>query len=242
MIRAALLFALAVASTAHADTSVAADAAAAPPARCTYEDGPFWRAYHALTDDEHRKLAPFDELRDVSAHYLLYAWALKPSDVRGSRVLDRRTHALVRAFDLGVEALVEDRAGALLGVLALQRGQLVLIDARTSKPRWRVAAPAGVRDESFRALVDGDRLILANYHRYATGSTLFALDLGSGALRWTAEVEQMNVAHSEYFNDVALERRGATVVMRGFEAAGCYVQTFDLASGRRLSSAMQRRW
>lgn len=52
----------------------------------------------------------------------------------------------------------------------------------------------------------------------------------------------MNVAHSEYFNDVALEARGATVIMRGFEAAGCYVQRFDLASGRRLSSVMKRNW
>lgn len=240
MIRTALLLlALGLSSTARADTSVAADGAIAPPARCTYEDGPFWRGYQALTADDRNKVAPYDEYRDASARYLLYSRSITP---RYTHVLDKRTHAVVRTFDVQAVALVEDRAGALVGVLTLERRQLALIDATSGQRRWRVAAPPAVRDESFSALVDGDRLILANYHRYATGATLFALDLGSGALHWTADVEQMNVAHSEYFNDVALERRGAAVVMRGFEAAGCYVQSFDLASGRRLSSVMQRRW
>lgn len=240
MIRIALLLALVVSSAARADTSVAPDGAAAPPARCTYEDGPFWRAYQALTDDDRKKLLPYEEYRDASARYLL--GSRSTASPRSTRVLDKRTHRVVRTFDVHALGLVEDRAGALVGVLTLDRRQIALIDAGTGKPRWRVTAPAGVRDESFSALVDGDRLILANYHRYATGASLTALDLGSGALRWSADVEQMNVGHSEYFNDVALEARGATVVMRGYEAAGCYVQSFDLASGRRLSSVMQRRW
>lgn len=87
MLRIALLLALVVSSPARADTSVAADGAMAPPARCTYEDGPFWRAYHALTDDERKQLVPYDEYRDASTHYLLYSRFVAPS--RSARVVDR---------------------------------------------------------------------------------------------------------------------------------------------------------
>ena len=239
--RTALLLALAAASTARADTSVAPEIAAAPPARCTFEDGPFWRAYHEMTDEDRRTLVRYDELRDASARYFLFSrWMT--STGRDARVVDRRTHAVVRTLDVQGLGLVEDRDGALVGVLTLDRRQLALVDAKSGQPRWRVPAPRGLQYDGFSALVDGDRLILANYHRDATGATLFALDLGSGALRWTADVEQLNVAHSEYYNDVALERRGAELVMRGYEAAGCYVQSFDLQSGRRLSSVMKRNW
>jgi hypothetical protein len=91
------------------------------------------------------------------------------------------------------------------------------------------------------AIVGGDLVVAATFHRSASGSRLLALDLSTGALRWRAEVEQLNVPHSKYWNDVTLERRGATIVMRGWEAGGCYVQRFDLATGRRLSSSLRHR-
>jgi hypothetical protein len=68
-----------------------------------------------------------------------------------------------------------------------------------------------------------------------------SVDLETGTPRWIADVEQMNVGHSAYYNDVSLERVGASVVMRGWEAAGCYLQSFELASGRRLSSTLGKK-
>lgn len=239
MSRLAIALLLLPTGIAAADTSIAI--APAPSLdRCNWEQGPYWRAWHSIGDDERRKLDI--DLRAAGSRHLLVTQQIKPVEMRGSRVLDRETHAVVRVFEQFAFGLVEDRDGALVGVIEFQGGQLSLIEAAGGRRRWRVPAPAAVRSESFSTLVDGGRLILANHHRYATGASLVALDLRTGALLWSADVEQMNVAHSEYFNDVALELRGGTVVMRGYEAAGCYLQTFDAASGRRLSSQMARRW
>jgi hypothetical protein len=84
-------------------------------------------------------------------------------------------------------------------------------------------------------LVVGDKLIVAFYHRIASGASLSAYDINTGALKWKADVHQLNVSHSKYWNDVSLELRYPTVVMRGFEAGGCYEQVFDVATGRRQS-------
>ena len=52
---------------------------------------------------------------------------------------------------------------------------------------------------------------------------------------------QLNVAHSKYWNDVSVEQLGQSVVLRGFEAGGCYVQTFDIATGKRFSAILPKR-
>jgi hypothetical protein len=76
----------------------------------------------------------------------------------------------------------------------------------------------------------------------ASGSRLFAVDFKTGAPRWSADVEQLNVSHSKYLNDVTLSLSGARVTMRGLESGGCYEQTFDAATGRRLTSRKWGKW
>jgi hypothetical protein len=83
---------------------------------------------------------------------------------------------------------------------------------------------------------DGCTAFIAMFDRIATGSALVKANLCTGALVWKADVKQLNVAHSKYFNDVSLERRGNELVMRGFEAGGCYEQTFDAVTGARTRS------
>jgi hypothetical protein len=90
---------------------------------------------------------------------------------------------------------------------------------------------------------DGCTAFIAMFDRIATGSALVKANLCTGALVWKADVKQLNVAHSKYFNDVSLERRGNDLVMRGIEAGGCYEQTFDAATGARtraVFSGVQR--
>lgn len=48
----------------------------------------------------------------------------------------------------------------------------------------------------------------------------------------------MQVEHSKYWNDVALKRMGG--VMRGYEAAGCYLQTVDAGTRARTFTLMPR--
>ena len=140
-------------------------------------------------------------------------------------------------------AIVEDASGALLGLLVVDAGghQLRLLDGKTGAVRWRTpiidlfADAASVR-------VDGDRLLVALFHRNATGSSLWAFELASGRLRWQADVVQLQVGHSKYANDVSLELRGTSVVLRGIESAGCYVQIFDGATGKRRFDLIDKRW
>jgi hypothetical protein len=127
----------------------------------------------------------------------------------------------------------------LRGVLALYGHQLELWSLMGA-PLWRTNQ-SNLWGDSAATLVAGDLLVVGVFNRIATGSALLAFDLASGKLRWGADVEQLNVGHSKYFNDVTLELRGETVVMRGYEAAGCYRQTFDLKTGKRLSAQMPSR-
>ena len=88
----------------------------------------------------------------------------------------------------------------------------------------------------------GDLVFVAHFSHYSTGSGLFAFDRATLKPLWEADVEQLRVAHSEYFNDVTLALDGNSVVLTGIEAGGCTVQRFDVATGKRLSSWVKRLW
>jgi hypothetical protein len=143
-------------------------------------------------------------------------------------------------------ARVVDARGRTIGLLRLERlasGTTVtaLVDPTTQATRWRVDG-LHTGDESAAVLVSDGQLVVASFHFASSGSRLFALDLASGTPRWLAEVVQMNVPHSEYMNDVTLERDGDVIVMRGYEAGGGYEQRFDWRTGQRLSSTIARLW
>jgi hypothetical protein len=129
--------------------------------------------------------------------------------------------------------------------------QLLTIDARRHRMTvrnlgWRrdleVGLPTTAWGDEAVGVVAGDVLIVAVFGRISSGSSLFAVDLRSGKLRWSADVVQLNVEHSEYWNDVTVERRGDEIVLRGVEAGGCYVQAFDLSSGRRRFARTRKNW
>jgi outer membrane protein assembly factor BamB len=161
----------------------------------------------------------------------------------GSAVIDVKSGQVVARVGDDAAALVEDAAGGLVGLLVLddEKHEARLLDAKSGAVRWRRAL-GGNSDNSAAVIVDDGQLIIATWHRIATGSRLFALDRATGAVRWTADVEQLHVAHSQYFNDVTLALHDGVVTMHGLEAAGCYLQTFDAASGKRRSSQITKTW
>jgi hypothetical protein len=206
------------------------------PERCSSDDSPFWRAWHTERD---RGGAGF-ALKHASEHFLLYVSAEKKS----LRVLDRRTHARVLENPGTADAVVEDERGNLVGLLALDNssqtiGRVQLIPT-ASHPAW-ISVIDNLHGNSAATLLVGNTLVVASFHRYATGARLFALDIRSGAHLWTADVAQMMVGHSEYMNDVGLTANETLVDMRGFESAGCYFQEFNLATGKRTFSSLPRR-
>lgn len=153
-----------------------------------------------------------------------------------SVVLDAATGVVELTVPADAAGLAEDGAGVMFGVLQAGR-ELVFWDA-AGKRRWSVLGEP--RFDSARAVVVGDLLVVALFRRIASGSSLIALDLRTGARRWRADVLQFEGTHSKYWNDVSVSVSAGVVTLRGVEAGGCYVQTFDLATGRRLSATLSR--
>ncbi len=222
-----------------ADASVKAGPSAA--VKCDYEQGPFETGRR---DPELTKLGEKLKMTfaQATARHLLFVKG-RWTNERMAVVLDAKSKRAIVWVTDQVVALVEDSAGELVGLLAVDEDarELRLTYAQGGEVQWR-HSQGGYSDDSAAVIVDGEQLIIATWHRIATGSRLFALDRKTGALRWTANVEQLNVGHSEYFNDVALALHDGIVTMRGMEAAGCYVQTFDAATGKRRSSQNTMKW
>jgi len=92
------------------------------------------------------------------------------------------------------------------------------------------------RGDAADTLLIGDTLVIGYYDNIATGSALLAADRRTGKLLWRADVKQLAIEHSEYYNTVRVSRYRDKVAMEGIEAGGHYLQVFDRASGRRLYS------
>jgi hypothetical protein len=242
--RLALVAMCLLSRVALADSSVSA-ADPKPAARCSFEDGPHWKRRAAVMNDARQgMMGPYGQFQDGNARYLLFSGDQRPP--YASSVLDAKTWQQLYGANTPTAALAADESGKLFGLVKLARwssgtAEIALIDHVSGKQLWSVQ---GLHrgDDAGNALVVGDQLILSTFHHHSTGAHLVSVELKTGTPRWIADVEQVNASHSEYFNDVALERRGNTIVMRGYEASGCYVQTFDLKSGQRLSSQMRRAW
>jgi len=84
-------------------------------------------------------------------------------------------------------------------------------------------------------LLKDNLLYIANYHPISTGSALQCFDMKTGKIKWTADVLQLNVGHSEYWNKVTLSFYKDKLIMEGNEAYGDYLQIFNAKTGERLA-------
>jgi len=200
-------------------------------------EGPLMRAMASGERARAEKAAPGFGLRERGRGHLL----LTNEKSGMALVLDAKTMSeRLRVTSRPNVGLVEAEDGTLLHLLVIEdrlnylRMELMSLDG---KVRWKAPAMYGSPNTT-ATLVVGDVLYIALFHRISTGAQLIAVNLATGALVWRADVVQMNVAHSQYWNDVSLEREGDRIVMHGYEASGCYTQTFALATGKRLSSTL----
>ena len=85
-------------------------------------------------------------------------------------------------------------------------------------------------------LMKGEVLYVSLYHGISSGSALFAFNRSTGEMLWQADVKQLNIPHSEYYNTVLLSSFKNRIILEGIEAEGHYVQIFDEKTGERLFS------
>jgi len=77
------------------------------------------------------------------------------------------------------------------------------------------------------------RVYVAHHSVIASGATLYALDLATGAQRWATKVQGLGpVSHSKYYNHVTLRLEAGLVVVGGDEAQGRYLEAFDPETGK----------
>ena len=107
--------------------------------------------------------------------------------------------------------------------------------APDGKRRWgHDEGRAFVEDAAL--LADAQQLYVARFSDIATGCTLRAFDLRTGEEHWLRHLDGMgSVAHSEYLNEVELDRLAAGVLrVLGWESAGRYVELVEPTLGHPL--------
>ncbi|MDX2359443.1 MAG: hypothetical protein QNK23_01460 [Crocinitomicaceae bacterium] len=103
------------------------------------------------------------------------------------------------------------------------------------KAGWKYTTEqAKALGRNMQVIFDDNKLIVAVFSPIASGCDLVCINLQTGREIWHAEVEQLLVDHSQYLNNVYLDKFDDKIVLVGNEIGGAYVQIFDSATGKNL--------
>jgi hypothetical protein len=108
-----------------------------------------------------------------------------------------------------------------------------LIKAHFRAHKWQTDMNNSYHDGS-ETLIHGNTFVVAHYANISTGSAMAAYDVKTGKLLWKADVRQLMVGHSKYYNAVRLSLFKNKLIMEGTEAYGHYLQIFDITNGKKL--------
>lgn len=113
----------------------------------------------------------------------------------------------------------------------------------SSEPVWEYHYQyRQVSPYSITGLLKDNILVIALYYPISTGSDLVALDINTGSLKWHAQVDRVNASHSKYYNHVNLFSYKDKILMEGIESYGRYLQVFDVNTGRKLFSEINKKY
>jgi outer membrane protein assembly factor BamB len=132
--------------------------------------------------------------------------------------------------------LAEGREGRVVFANGLEGGAVELrrLDA-AGRTHWRQSYGPTPAD-SAALLLHGDTLYAALYSDAATGGQVVALDVDSGAQRWSTYLQAMGpLHHSKYRNQIQLRLLDGRLAVFGDEAAGRYIEVLDPSNGRRIA-------
>jgi outer membrane protein assembly factor BamB len=87
-----------------------------------------------------------------------------------------------------------------------------------------------------------NKLFIATFDIISTGSGLVCFNEKTGELYWNGDVKQMLISHSEYSNDVFLNKIDDFIVLVGDEAGGKYIQVFNAKTGENIFSELKMNW
>ena len=158
-------------------------------------------------------------------------------------IIELSTGALTE-IPFTINGVLFDSLGYLAGLLQYDEktNEVIYYDPVGQHMKWRYKySDKMVSPTRITAISSGNKIILALYHRISTGSDMLALDTGTGKLKWHAKVEQLNVSHSKYFNNVNLYSYKDKVLLEGLESYGKYLQVFDINTGTKLYSDISNR-
>jgi hypothetical protein len=137
------------------------------------------------------------------------------------------------SYDYAVNGIIRDaNEEEITGYIMIDEDKKI-IKVRYHASEWTTGMDNNYYDRAETLVVDST-LLLATWPNIATGSALAAYNINNGKLLWKADVRQLNAAHSQYFNAVNLSCYKDKVIMEGREAAGNYLQIFNLRNGKRL--------
>jgi hypothetical protein len=102
---------------------------------------------------------------------------------------------------------------------------------------WELGRAGGGASAMTGLARDENLVLVAEFSPISTGCSISAYDLRSGEKVWQKALEGLGpIDHSKYSNRVQMEVIDRVLVVRGWEAAGRYIECLSVSDGRKLSN------
>lgn len=178
--------------------------------------------------DYHHKYLYF---KDITSSHMIFTSHYGFSEKHKTVVLSMDDFSTIEYANT-VTGLILDENDAQLSGFINQSDDTFRVEM-TDGSKYRFEIEYG--NPGCNCILKDNLLYIANYHPIATGSSLHCFNLSTGKMKWTADVKQLMVGHSEYYNTVTISMYKNKIIMEGNEASGDYVQIFDAETGKRLA-------
>ncbi len=100
---------------------------------------------------------------------------------------------------------------------------------------WEVPRTGGRYFSRTAIARSGSLVLVSEFSPISTGCSISAYDLESGMKVWHTDLEGLGpIDHSKYSNRVQMEVIDRVLVVRGWEAAGRYIECLSISDGRRV--------
>lgn len=191
----------------------------------------FENTFLSLSEPETIKRHRYLYFKDIVGKDMVFT-SLAFSTEKSKTIILSLDDFLIREFDKTANGLIANEDETCLAGFASNNEDcfdILLFDGQTFLFKLESAAP--VCD----FILQDNLLYIANFYASATGSSLYCFDICNNKIKWQADVRQLNIGHSRYYNNVILSKYKNKIIMEGNEAQGSYVQIFDANFGNKLA-------